>query len=46
MGAPAARALALGFHEPTKGTAAPAAPAAVTRDVLPMRNLLRFVFTA
>src|SRR5690606_19009309 len=45
-GAPAARARALGFQEPTKGTAAPTAPAAPTREVLPTRKRLRLLLTA
>jgi hypothetical protein len=40
-GAPAARALALGFHEPTKGTIAPTTPAAPTTEVDPNKNRLR-----
>ena len=45
MGAPAARALALGFQEPTKGTAAPTPPTAPTREVLPIKKRLRLLFT-
>jgi len=40
-GAPAALALALGFQEPTKGTAAPVTPATPATDVEPTRNFLR-----
>ena len=39
-GAPAASALALGFQEPKKGTAAPAIPTAPTAEVAAIRNFL------
>src|SRR5690554_1991981 len=44
-GAPAARALALGFQEATKGTATPTAPTAPTTDVAPTRKRRRPLFT-
>jgi hypothetical protein len=44
MGAPAAKALALGFHEPTKGTAAPTPPTALTAVVAPIKKRLRLLF--
>src|SRR5690625_1532162 len=40
-GAPAARAFALGFHEPTKGTAAPTTPTAPTTVVAPVKKRRR-----
>src|SRR5690554_8132689 len=40
-GAPAARALALGFQEATKGTATPTAPTAPATDVAPTRKRRR-----
>ena len=43
-GAPAALALALGFHEPMKGIAAPVTPATPAAAVEPTRNLLRPAF--
>jgi hypothetical protein len=44
-GAPAVRALALGFQEATNGTAAPTAPTAPTADVAPIRRRRRPLFT-
>jgi hypothetical protein len=44
-GAPAASALALGFQEPTNGTANPTTPADPTAVVAPIRKLRRPVLT-
>jgi hypothetical protein len=44
-GAPAAFALALGFQDPTKGTATPTAPTAPTIVVAPINKLRRDLFT-
>jgi hypothetical protein len=41
IGAPAAKALALGFHDPKKGTAKPATPPAPTAAVAPRRKFRR-----
>src|SRR3989338_4914085 len=45
-GAPAALALALGFHDATNGTAAPITPTPPTTEVAPTRNRRRPVFTS
>src|SRR5690606_19098697 len=45
-GAPAAFALALGFHEPTNGIAAPTTPTAPTAQVAPINTRRRVLFTA
>ena len=39
-----AKALALGLQEPTKGTATPTPPAALTKVVLPIKKRLRLLF--